>query len=399
MFHVGIDGGAVVWDGAVLEERVDAVASTGARWVRINFRLDAWGDVGEPGWFEAYDQIVDAYRARGIAVYGLINDEAVGGDWQTVASDEFVWGYVGTAIAIMDHFKDRVRVWELFNEPNDWAGGTSPRMPADWMAVLLQETYLAVKRDHAGEPCWDRLTLVSGPLFSFDGTDASDYLDAVYSAGRFEKAWDYTHEVTGSFPLDAIGYHVYVHQGDASLGDVAGAVDAWVNAIDGVVQAHEGAGKPIWVSEMGWRADVVGADVQADRMETAFGALAANPAVAGGVWFQLQDFSGETWGVFGDGALDDTTRRPSADRLGQIAAALEPDSAVLEDECAPTPQPDPDPDPEPDPEPGETASMAGGCDAGGGGATGPLLLVLLALTASASTATSRPRRARSRTSG
>ena len=45
---VGIDGGSTVWEGAVLEERIDAVASTGARWVRINFRLDAWSAIDDP---------------------------------------------------------------------------------------------------------------------------------------------------------------------------------------------------------------------------------------------------------------------------------------------------------------------------------------------------------------
>lgn len=365
--EVGLDGGSLVWNGDVLEERIDAVASTGVRWVRVNFRLDAWASVDDPGWLAAYDAIVDAFRARGIAVYGLINDEAVapeayGGE---LASDAFVWAYVAAAVRIVDHFKDRVRVWELFNEPNDWAGGTSARLPAEWMAVLLQETYLAVKRDHAGDPCWEGLTLVSGPLFAFDGTTAAEYLDEVYWYGRFTKAWDYTREVTGSFPLDAVGYHLYVHQGDATPLDVYARTLDWLAAIDAVVAAHEGAPRPIWVSELGWRADVVGELAQAERMEHALYAMNDHGGVAGGIYFQLQDFAGETWGVYDEAG----GRRVIGDRLAAAAAWFDPEPSLPGDACAPADGLGAAAD-------DAAAPAAAGCSAGGAAGGLPLLVTL-----------------------
>lgn len=326
--EIGIDPGAPLWGGFVNTAAYDAVESTGADWVRINFRLDG-ATAPDATWLATYDGIVDAYQARGIRVYGLINDEAVYSS-APLDSDEFVGAYVSTAVTIIDHFRDRIRVWELFNEPNDWAGGTSARLPAYRFAQLLQDTYLAVKHDggHLDDPCW-QVTLLSGPLFSFDGTPADTYLAETYDAGRNQLAWDFTRQATGSFPLDGVGYHMYVAQsaGD-SLADVQAGIGANLTAIRDVVIANEleGAATPkqIWVSEFGWRADAVGEAGQADRLQAAFEAMDATGWVAVAFYFQLQDFPGNEWGVFRAGALDGTTRRPAADRLAQVAAANRP---------------------------------------------------------------------------
>src|SRR5688572_7696913 len=119
-------------------------------------------------WFQAYDRIVDDYLARGIQIYALINDEAI---YSTLphGSDEWIAEYVQNAVKIVDHFKNRIRVYEIINEPNDWAGGTTARFTPRAYAKILQDTYFAVKHDagHIDDRCW-QVKLVSGPLFSFD---------------------------------------------------------------------------------------------------------------------------------------------------------------------------------------------------------------------------------------
>lgn len=329
-FGVGIDAGTMVWDGEVQTDRLDAVASTGAAWVRVNFRLDTFAAADDPAFLAAYDRVVDGFLARGIEVYGLINDEAVPAPRPPLDSTELVDAYAAAAVTIVDHFKDRVRVWELFNEPNDWAGGDSARLPAWRFAELLQTTYLAIKHDagHAADPCW-QVTLLSGPLFSFDGASSADYLADTYWYGRNTLAWDWTHAETGHYPLDGVAYHVYVGQGlDSSRDDVAAAVRANIDAIDAVVRGEEGGSLPIWISEFGWRADLVGDDEQAERLALGMQTLAANPAVAGALYFQLQDFPANEWGVFSAGGFDAPHRRPGADRLGALARALAPDDAA-----------------------------------------------------------------------
>ena len=54
------------------------------------------------------------------------NDEAIYSN-QVHGSDEWIAEYVQNAVKIVDHFKNRIRVYEIINEPNDWAGGTSAR--------------------------------------------------------------------------------------------------------------------------------------------------------------------------------------------------------------------------------------------------------------------------------
>src|SRR6185312_870040 len=104
--------------------------------------------------------------------------------------------------------------------------------------------------------------------------------------------------------------------------DVGGSMAANLSAIWGAVADQEGATtKQVWVSEYGWRADVVGETAQADRMAAGFDAMKEDGHVALAAYFTYQDFPDNQWGVF-DAA---GTRRPSADRLGALAQANLPE--------------------------------------------------------------------------
>ncbi len=326
--EAGIDVGWVVSNGNVLD-RLPSVDALGVRWVRINFRLDAWDfpadqtPHGAEGvtWFQAYDRTIDAFIARGYQVYGLINDEAVAST-HPHGSDAWIADYVTNATAIVGHFKDRVRIYEIINEPNDFAGGSSARFTAGSFAKLLQETYLAVKHHdgHIDDRCW-QVDLVSGALFSFDDNSGADYLAQVYSVGKNQLAWDWTHEATGSYPLDGVGYHMYVAQGlDSPLSSVRTNMHANLDAMTNVVVANEGTTKPFYVSEWGFRTDAVGEEGQADRMAAGFDAMHDYGNVALGLYFSLQDFPDNSWGVY-DVAMN---KKPVADRLALVGEALRP---------------------------------------------------------------------------
>ena len=309
----GLDIGHVVDNGTIHDNHA-LVDSTGVGWVRINLRLDTQNAVDD-AWFATYDQVIDNYLARGIEVYALINDEALGSA-HPHGSDAWIADYVATAVQIVDHFKNRVRVYEIINEPNDYAGGSTSRFTPAQFAKILQDTYLAVKHDagHDADACW-QVTLVSGPLFSFDNSPSDAYLDQTYSIGKSQLAWDYTHQVTGSYPLDGIGYHMYVAQGlDSANADVRTQTLANLSAVDAVVTKYE-TSKPFWVSEYGWETAVVGADVQAQRLTAGYAAMAESLKVATAFYFTFQDFPGATYGVYDDQLV----RRPSADTLVLIA--------------------------------------------------------------------------------
>jgi beta-glucosidase/6-phospho-beta-glucosidase/beta-galactosidase len=95
---------------------------TGAAHVRVNFRLDEWKSptdatkVNGKTFFEAYDGITEAITSQGLEVYGLLNDELVSSG--APGSTELEDPYAANALAVVDRYKDRVRVWETLNEPN-----------------------------------------------------------------------------------------------------------------------------------------------------------------------------------------------------------------------------------------------------------------------------------------
>jgi len=275
----GLDVGHVVDQNVVHDEVVDV-----AGWVRINFRLDT-SDTPDAAFFAAYDQVVDAYVAHGVEVYGLINDESVSSG-EDHNGDAWRAQYVANATAIIDHFKNRVRTFELINEPNDYAGGTTARFTPHAFALAVQATYQAVKRDHADDRCW-QVSLISGPLFAFDDNPSNGYLDQVYG------------EWGGDVPIDGVGYHMYVAQGlDSTTADVGTQMRANLTALSQTIAAH-GPALPIWVSEFGWQADTVGADEQAARMQAGFDAMDAFGQVAGAIYFNYADFPGASYGVQG----------------------------------------------------------------------------------------------------
>jgi hypothetical protein len=153
-----------------------AVEETGTTWARVNFRLDVWSTL-DADWFAAYDALVDELTTHGVQVYGQIGAESVPGGGEP-DTDDHVARYAAAFVQIVDHFRDRVRVFETFNEPNNWRDSVSKRPAVSplYYAKELQQIYLNTKYDNgrAGDPC-AQVRIVSGALFSSEDTDAADY--------------------------------------------------------------------------------------------------------------------------------------------------------------------------------------------------------------------------------
>lgn len=321
------------------------IAATGTATVRINAILGPWTsptDTTRRGpdnltWFETYDRIVDGILAEGIDVYLLIGSEAVSGwtrpDLQT---ETFVQNYTANFLAIVEHFEDRVRYFEMFNEPNDFAGGTSAQVPPLWCARQMESIYRAVKIDNGAltNPVRQNLVLVSPPLFTFSLTDGAGYFTEVWQAGRNQLEWNTIRNLTGSYPFDAIGYHIYVAEGLAeSNADLETLTRRNLNGMWASVTALEGPNtqKKFYVSEFGFRPDFlsttgnaldpVAQELQADRLEVAFNVYANDERVAEAHWFSLISFPGGEYGLYNQGPLADGNRRPAWFRFRDLATA------------------------------------------------------------------------------
>jgi hypothetical protein len=294
----------------------DFMASTGTAYVRINFLQNQkmnflLGQEPSPtasGWFQVYDTIVDGLTQSGIEVYGLIGPEAVLespgdhflNDGENPAANAWIGRYVENFVAIVEHFKDRVKIFESFNEPDNWPPGkTTAWIHPYWFAKMLERIYRAVKLERGFD-----VNLVSGPLFAHDKNMATQYLRDTYKAGKEKLGWEEVRAYCGSYPLDGIGYHLYVHQGsDSTLEDIQRTYKDYLDAVSSVARQQEGVDRKIYVSEFGWRSDP-GEEFQARRLEAGFEHLRKDPRVALAIYFCSQDFAEEPgkiakFGLFG----------------------------------------------------------------------------------------------------
>jgi len=317
------------------------IAETGTKFTRINFILGPWSapdDTTHHGaqnmsWFETYDAIINALVSRGVRIYGLIGAEGVKSAAQ-LNTEQYITDYVRNFVLIVGHFRDRVRIYESFNEPNNWASGTTtPTVPAYWFARMLERIYSDVKVEngHTTDTTW-QVTLVSGPLFSHDQDTVASYFTQVYSEGINNLGWKALKSATGTYPLDGIGYHIYVAQGTTDVNTIQQKMLGNINAIWNVVTTYEGSNtaKRLWVSEFGWSSDSLGSEAaQAQNLQTGFNVLLGNAHVALASWFCLTDFPGASYGIFRAGTFQETDKKPAWSAFNTIATN------------APTPTPTP----------------------------------------------------------
>ena len=311
MRRVGLDANRPV-ENRVPAWRVhppDFMADTGAAYVRINFLLDQWSSPAESGWLQAYDTIVNGLTGKGVEIYGLIGHEAVlespedkfRNARESAAANAWIEQYVESFATIVEHFRDRVKIFESFNEPNDWHGGDKAWIHPYWFAKVLERIYRAIKLERG----FNDVTLVSGPLLAHDigggeneTSMATRYLRDTYQAGKEKHGWEDVRSSSGSYPLDGIGYHLYVREGSESTpADIQRTHEKYLDALSSIVQQQDvAADKKIYLSEFGW-SSASGEEFQARSLKASFEFLRKDPRVALAIYFCTQDFPEKEYGL------------------------------------------------------------------------------------------------------
>ncbi len=315
------------------------VKATGAKWVRVNFILGPWSsptDTTRRGpanltWKETYDSIINALRAQGMEIYALIGAEAVKTP-HPLNSQGYVDAYVQNFQTIVGQFRDRIRVFESFNEPNDWAGGTTAQVQPYWFAKMLKDIYTAVKiaDGRRDDPSW-QVTLVSGPLFTHDLDTGASYITQTYQEGISKHGWNAFRSQYGTYPLDGFGFHVYVRQGPNTEQAVTNGLNTNLNAFWNAVTAFEGSGTPkrLWISEFGWNTAHVSEAEQARNLTLAFNLFKNDSRVHLANWFQISDFgSNDKWGLFRGAPFDESSKKPSWQAFYDFATAQLPQGSI-----------------------------------------------------------------------
>lgn len=275
---------------------VELLLQAGAQMVRFDLRLGShatWDDtiLGH------YRGVVSQLKTAQIEVIGLLGAGIVAGaqqkDWNANAAEQgsaqldntFLANYASNASLVAASLQD-VTLWELWNEPNQWNTLPDPQGAPDQpggtyifpslYARLLRRTYALIKQLPNGP------TVITGGLYGHDGepmaSSGHDYLQSVLQ---------FLHQLPlagDPLPFDAVGQHLYLNQGaDAQAEQFAGYLDL----IGGLA-----GGRPIYVTEAGWRTGPGGVTVnqQAANLTTLYQTCrASDQPIASTCWFELYD--------------------------------------------------------------------------------------------------------------
>jgi hypothetical protein len=195
----------------------------------------------------------------------------------------------GAARVLVPHFAGKIDNWQVWNEPN---ASLTWMYPSNF-AWLLRRVYVAAR--DSGVP---NLTIVSGGLLSTHsqadtsittGNTGADYLRDMYNQGRMNAGWEDVKSTHGSYPLDAIGQHLYI---DAWGRTTARRIERAVKLVHDRYVAEEGGStsKTTHVTEFGWDTNWgVSEQTQADNLTSAYNKLRGLAYTPRSYWFFLRD--------------------------------------------------------------------------------------------------------------
>ncbi len=259
-----------------LDKAVSLMRQAGVGWVRLDF---LWSDI-EPrqGSFEfsKYDRIVRLLTDNGIYILGILHysaDWASGcGKWNCPPRDNKV--FVEYASQVIGRYKDQVKYWELWNEPDS---------PTYWneqdglksYCGLLKDVYAAAKRIDPG------CKILNGGLAN--GLSSVNHL---YDNG----AKDY---------FDIMNVHFFqnpLHPGALK------AVTAFPDLVYKIMRRNGDGNKKIWITEIGcpgikpglatnkwWLGDNPDEEEQASWLSDVYGELLKNAHVEKVFWAFFRD--------------------------------------------------------------------------------------------------------------
>ncbi len=309
----GINSFLTEQDSPVEADRQAALLENASvRWAREEFE---WKRV-EPreGYFDwaKFDQAVAISQARNVDMIGKLVYSAPWASSAPAGTAPDVAQYyppadnadfAAYAAATVARYKDRVRVWEVWNEPNTeyyWRGGAT----AQQYGALLKATYTAIK---AVDPT---ATVLVGGLDQF----SDPFMQGVLAAGAGDS-------------YDALAIHLYTIDGAPETG----AIPTYLDAAQAFLNRNA-PGRGLWITEVSWSTCTrcPGATSEADQ--AAYLSRMYLDAAARGVqaiaWYNL------VGGDDPEAILDTYAVTEKSGRLKPAYTALKEVGAVLADGAA-----------------------------------------------------------------
>ncbi len=285
-----------------------AVDQAGMGGLRMGFRIDTQAS-WDQALFDQYDALLETAAQHGLDVMAIVLYESTppsaGGQAQwnsgydSTGYSAYVQAFVDTAKTLMDRYGDRIKYWEIWNEPNAWTSASYSTDPTtaggtyilpEVYAKLLAETYVQNEATITSKG----LHLITGGLFAHDiggsFSPATDYAQQLYASG----VWDWMQANVGRrYPWDGFGYHVYIDQGGATS---SAHLLQYIDAIQ-QLKVEQSDYVPLWITEFGWQApkNMTPAQ-QAANIGTALATFEARGDVARTFVFKVDDY--DDWGIF-----------------------------------------------------------------------------------------------------
>lgn len=294
--------------GIIFTRRVaDDCAYLNPDMLRVEFiaENDAENNINYP----AYDYIVDQAAKRDMKILGLIDYSSLASsssdEWET---EEFRNRYTQRVREIVTHYSNRqnkIRHWEIWNEPDLDIGFPDWRIEPPYYALLLIDAYHAVKDIDQGS------SVVLGGISPKGFEYSENYLSDLYGCDAMQDHY----ETYGYYPFDIVACHPYpeyFQSPDPTLTRILN------NRIKAIMNNYGDRHKKVWLTEMGWSSWYVTEEQQAQYLEESYHMLddlrdpdhpEDPPYVERYFWFRYSDFGGaDLWGLW----TEDLSRKKPA---------------------------------------------------------------------------------------
>jgi len=263
-------------DQGSLEKAAALMQEAGIAWLRMDF---LWQEI-EPEQgkldFAKYDRIVELFSAHKINILGILHYNAAwassGRQWNNPPDDNQL--FVNYATRVIGRYRDKIKYWEVWNEPDSPIYWT-PQDGLKSYCALLKEVYPAAKK--IDPDC----KILNGGL-----ANGISSVNRLYDNG----AKDY---------FDVLNIHIFespLHDGAITR------VAAYVRAARKIMQRKGDGHKKIWVTEIGcpgvksgvkannwWLGENPDEEKQAEWLGEVYGALLEEEAVEKVFWTFLRD--------------------------------------------------------------------------------------------------------------
>ena len=205
------------------EKAVQMMREAGVRFVRMDILWEDIEPIQGEYHFEKYDKLLELLSKNNIKVLGLLSYNAswAAPNWNSPPNRTF---FVNYAKVVAHRYKDRVKYWEIWNEPDDtqyWTPQDDMRSYTD----LLKAVYPVLKNEDPS------CTVVLGGLSKTIAVS----LRRIYKNG-------------GKDSFDVVNFHPFV---DPLLPNSLEMLEGIYKGAYHVMEQKGDAGKPIWFSELG----------------------------------------------------------------------------------------------------------------------------------------------------